>query len=136
MYQINISPDKRLYNTSPSLYGIFFEDINRAGDGGLYAEMLINRAFDDGVIPQGCTYNANSKTITSPTGWVSSFNCAETEGVYGWGTTENAKIELTDKDTLNPARKRALNVCFNVCKITYCGFCGISFRVGSSYRFY
>lgn len=61
-YPINISPDKRLYNTSPSLYGIFFEDINRAGDGGIYAEMLINSAFDDEVIPQGCVYNSGSKT--------------------------------------------------------------------------
>ncbi|MDE6725078.1 MAG: hypothetical protein K2J79_05680, partial [Ruminiclostridium sp.] len=48
----------------------------------------------------------------------------------------NAKIELTDKDTLNPARKRALNVCFNGGTITNGGFCGISVRVGSSYRFY
>ena len=32
---------------SPTLYGIFFEEINRAGDGGLYAEMLQNRSFED-----------------------------------------------------------------------------------------
>jgi alpha-L-arabinofuranosidase len=29
------------------LYGIFFEEINRGGDGGLYAEMLENRSFED-----------------------------------------------------------------------------------------
>ena len=32
---------------SPTLYGIFFEEINRAGEGGLYAEMLQNRSFED-----------------------------------------------------------------------------------------
>jgi DUF1680 family protein/alpha-L-arabinofuranosidase len=32
---------------SPMLYGIFFEEINRAGDGGLYAEMLQDRSFED-----------------------------------------------------------------------------------------
>lgn len=32
---------------SPSLYGIFFEEINRAGDGGIYGEMLENRSFED-----------------------------------------------------------------------------------------
>src|SRR5271157_3996067 len=32
---------------SPLLYGIFFEEINRAGEGGLYAEMLQNRSFED-----------------------------------------------------------------------------------------
>jgi len=31
---------------SPTLYGAFFEDINRAGDGGLYAEMVQNRSFE------------------------------------------------------------------------------------------
>ncbi|KAL9061117.1 MAG: hypothetical protein Q9162_000262 [Coniocarpon cinnabarinum] len=30
---------------SPMQYGLFFEDINQSGDGGLYAELLINRAF-------------------------------------------------------------------------------------------
>jgi alpha-L-arabinofuranosidase len=31
---------------SPTLYGVFFEDINYAADGGLYAEMLQNRSFE------------------------------------------------------------------------------------------
>jgi len=29
-----------------TLWGLFFEDINRAADGGLYAEMIENRSFD------------------------------------------------------------------------------------------
>ena len=28
------------------LYGIFFEDINHAADGGLYAELVRNRSFE------------------------------------------------------------------------------------------
>ncbi len=32
---------------SKSLYGLFFEEINHAGDGGLYAEMLRNRSFEE-----------------------------------------------------------------------------------------
>ncbi len=28
-------------------YGIFFEEINHAGDGGLYAELIHNRSFED-----------------------------------------------------------------------------------------
>lgn len=31
--------------TAPKLYGLMFEDIDHSGDGGIYAEMLINRAF-------------------------------------------------------------------------------------------
>ena len=32
---------------SPTLYGLFFEEINHAGDGGLYAEMVRNGSFED-----------------------------------------------------------------------------------------
>lgn len=31
---------------SPELFGIFFEDINYAADGGLYAELIENRSFE------------------------------------------------------------------------------------------
>ncbi|MEY8246341.1 alpha-L-arabinofuranosidase C-terminal domain-containing protein [Heminiphilus faecis] len=30
----------------PTMYGLFFEDINYAADGGLYAELVKNRSFD------------------------------------------------------------------------------------------
>ena len=31
---------------APSMYGIFFEEINHAGDGGLYAELVKNFPLD------------------------------------------------------------------------------------------
>ena len=31
---------------SPNLFGIFFEDLNYAADGGLYAEQVQNRSFE------------------------------------------------------------------------------------------
>jgi alpha-L-arabinofuranosidase len=34
-------------NISQALYGIFFEEINHAGDGGLYAELIKNRSLED-----------------------------------------------------------------------------------------
>jgi len=37
---------------SSNLFGIFFEEINFAGDGGIYAEMVRNRSFDE---PGGTT---------------------------------------------------------------------------------
>jgi alpha-N-arabinofuranosidase len=38
---------------SPYLYGIFFEEYNHSGDGGIYAELIRNRSFkeDDNIIP-------------------------------------------------------------------------------------
>jgi hypothetical protein len=32
---------------SPDLFGAFFEEINYAGVGGIYAELIRNRAFMD-----------------------------------------------------------------------------------------
>ena len=39
--------DKPGITISPMLYGIFFEEINCAGDGGLYAELIRNRSFEE-----------------------------------------------------------------------------------------
>ena len=38
-----------------SLHGIFFEEVNHAGDGGLYAELIQNRSFDATLPVEGCT---------------------------------------------------------------------------------
>ena len=38
---------------SSSMYGVFFEEINHAGDGGLYAELVQNRSFEEDEIPEG-----------------------------------------------------------------------------------
>ena len=35
------------YNISPTLWGIFFEEISNAGEGGLYGELIQNRSFED-----------------------------------------------------------------------------------------
>ena len=37
-----------------SLYGIFFEEISHAGEGGLYAELVQNRGFEDARLPPMC----------------------------------------------------------------------------------
>lgn len=38
---------------SPDLFGIFFEDINYAADGGLYAELVQNRSFEYSAADHG-----------------------------------------------------------------------------------
>ena len=45
---IDIDANQRGPRISPTHYGIFFEDINHAADGGLYAELIRNRSFEDG----------------------------------------------------------------------------------------
>ncbi len=43
--------NKKGVEISPSHYGVFFEDINRAADGGLYAEQIRNRSFEEAENP-------------------------------------------------------------------------------------
>ncbi|OBT39861.1 hypothetical protein VE00_09722 [Pseudogymnoascus sp. WSF 3629] len=45
-YAANITVSNHGGNSSsPLMYGIMFEDINHSGDGGIYAELIQNRAF-------------------------------------------------------------------------------------------
>ena len=43
---VSIDTKHKINSISPLLYGVFFEDINYGGDGGLYAELIANRSFE------------------------------------------------------------------------------------------
>jgi alpha-N-arabinofuranosidase len=43
---ITVETKKPLFPVQPTMYGVFFEDINYGADGGLYAEMIKNRSFE------------------------------------------------------------------------------------------
>ncbi|MPY32484.1 alpha-N-arabinofuranosidase [Streptomyces adustus] len=45
-YTITVDPAARGAEIADTMYGVFFEDINRAADGGLYAELVQNRSFE------------------------------------------------------------------------------------------
>ncbi|MDE6650719.1 MAG: carbohydrate binding domain-containing protein, partial [Muribaculaceae bacterium] len=77
---INIDANRRGPMVSPTHYGIFYEDINHAADGGLYAELIRNRSFEDD---------------SSPANW------------FGVG---DAKIALVHDGLLNDVQHNALNV--------------------------
>lgn len=49
---LTVQVDKPGHAISPSLWGIFFEEINCAGDGGIYAELIRNRSFEDSDKPE------------------------------------------------------------------------------------
>ena len=55
---VTIQANQPAANISSNLFGIFFEEINFGGDGGIYAEMVRNRSF----------YSASSPVFwTAPT---------------------------------------------------------------------
>lgn len=55
---------QRGHDINPNMYGIFFEEINHSGDGGLYAEMIQNRGFEEQTIPEGFKANGTNKIQT------------------------------------------------------------------------
>lgn len=49
-YTIVLNMEAEGIEISPMLYGLFFEDINFAGDGGLYGELIKNRSLVKNLI--------------------------------------------------------------------------------------
>lgn len=45
-YELIVDAKKTKTEVQPTMYGLFFEDINFAADGGLYAELIKNRSFE------------------------------------------------------------------------------------------
>ncbi|MCX6302414.1 MAG: alpha-L-arabinofuranosidase [Bacteroidia bacterium] len=44
--EIMVLADKPVCDVQPTMWGVFFEDINFAADGGIYAELVKNRSFE------------------------------------------------------------------------------------------
>ncbi len=45
-HQFEVNTRKLGAEIASTMYGIFFEDVNFAADGGLYAELVKNRSFE------------------------------------------------------------------------------------------
>ena len=52
-YTLEIDAAEKEHRISDLLFGIFFEDINFAADGGLYAEKIVNRSFEFTELAEG-----------------------------------------------------------------------------------
>lgn len=148
MSKINIKSKEITGQTTPDLYGLFFEDISHAGDGGLYPEMIRNRSFEDSILPDGCITNDGGKTFVSPTGWIDEFNNGEgmtdwlirgniaPTPIPGW-YAENAQMTLDADDTLNEHRRVSLKVSFSSGGILRnIGYAGVPQECGKKYNFY
>src|SRR5688500_7995520 len=87
---ITIDASKLGHTISPGMYGIFFEEISHAGDGGLYAELVQNRGFEDSRLPPMCLRDGDfivpPRTPHFDTGQIGRASCRERGEVGGgWG---------------------------------------------------
>ena len=56
--KITVDVARPLHPISPTLWGIFFEDINMSADGGIYPELVRNRSFEDADTPESWTFSS------------------------------------------------------------------------------
>ncbi|MBS1605990.1 MAG: alpha-N-arabinofuranosidase [Bacteroidetes bacterium] len=106
---------------SPDLFGIFFEDISYAADGGLYGELVQNRSFEYGP--------SDRKGWNPLTGWE-----YRTEG-FGYGdlTVESSEpLHVNNRHyvvlTVEDAGKEGIGLCNG-------GYDGMPFKAGEVYNF-
>jgi alpha-L-arabinofuranosidase len=62
-YAITVDPSATGAKIDDTMYGVFFEDINRAADGGLYAELVQNRSFEYSTADNGSYTPLTSWTV-------------------------------------------------------------------------
>jgi len=56
---IIVSVNKPIAEIQPTMWGVFFEDINFGADGGIYAELVKNRSFEFSIPMMGWTVHQN-----------------------------------------------------------------------------
>ncbi|EPS25343.1 putative alpha-L-arabinofuranosidase [Penicillium oxalicum 114-2] len=69
---VNITVGSKGNTTSSLQYGIMFEEINHSGDGGLYAELIRNRAFQNKSLEAYTPVNEASLSVTQSSNPLSS----------------------------------------------------------------
>lgn len=134
----------------PKLYGIFFEEISHAGDGGLYAELVRNRGFEDANLPPACLREGNfivpPRTPHFDTGQPNSWRLRwdETDPHPGW-TLEvpqgsAATLALVTDQPLNGATPHSLQVDVRAATtgqapaLVNAGYWGMGIVRGETYR--
>ena len=110
-YAINVDPKGSGAKIDDTMYGVFFEDINRAADGGLYAELVQNRSFE---------YSTADNNSYTP--------------LTSWATSGTAKA-VSDDGRLN-ARNRTYLALDGGSSVTNSGYnTGIRVESGKAYDF-
>jgi alpha-L-arabinofuranosidase len=113
---------------STDLFGVFFEDISYAADGGLYAELIQNRSFE--YTPGDMdAWSSKRNNWNSFAGW------QYTNRGYGYGS-----ISLETKEPLHPNNPHYVVIKVEEAGkegvgLTNTGFDGIAVKAGADYHF-
>ena len=102
---ISIDANKRGPQISPTHYGIFYEDINHAADGGLYAELIRNRSFEDDSMEQPRRRRRPANGENRQTA-----ERVLVDNITAWHKVGTAALTLTRENPLNEAQQYAMNL--------------------------
>lgn len=124
---LHVDVTRPSFPVSRDLYGLFFEEINHAGDGGLYSERIRNRSFCDALIPAGCRLHevaGSRKTLRSPQGFETTMPDDELPGwtllCSGHRTGQMSADDLVFLSSHNP---RSVRLEVSAGKEGYVGIC-------------
>jgi len=79
--ELTVDMSETIAPIQPTMYGIFFEDINFAADGGLYAEMIKNRSFEFTIPMMGWSQpNSDRHSYNNESGYALPVKYFEGEG--------------------------------------------------------
>lgn len=134
---IHVDGEGIMKEVNQEMYGISLEEINHAIDGGLYAEMIQNRSFEDGIPPLNCPYDARRNVLTTPNGYDMPF--IRPDSIPGWHAISSSTwLYLDTKELLNPRNHRSLLVGISSSSgqrggVAAEGYNGLSIRKGENY---
>ncbi len=115
--------DIKTHAINPDMFGLFFEDINYAADGGLYAEMIENRSFEF------------FKTTGDRDAYANEY-----DGIYGWYKyPKDCPFVVMETRTINPLvienpHYLHLKTCRANSGFTNKSFDGLFLKKGEGYR--
>lgn len=159
---IRVNLQKEKAPVSADLYGIFMEEISHAFDGGIYAELIQNRSFEEGLVPPGMKLikkedgNLKMELEKLPAGvpedkwnmpWPWSMNCGwnPNRGLLGWSLQYDGgakgTMKLTEANAMNKASALSLELtvtppeeAFGQVALVNSGYWGINVQEGTTYN--
>lgn len=148
--KVTINLAQKGVDVPKGLWGIFYEEINRAGDGGLWPEMIYNMGFEEKNIPNGSFIKNGEMVMPKRPAYSNDrvknytfYGFNPTDVTEGWTLENNAVSESNMKVVLDKPLHEAnphslqIDIASNDggVKLINEGFKGIALADGESYNF-
>ncbi|MFF0945822.1 alpha-L-arabinofuranosidase C-terminal domain-containing protein [Kocuria sp. CPCC 205300] len=97
-YTIAVEPGATGAEIDESMYGVFYEDINFAADGGLYAELVRNRSFEFLPVDNSGYHGLTAWTSTSSSGGSGTATTVDDEARLNERNRTHLRLDLANPE--------------------------------------